>query len=273
MSKHLHDIGHLASLLKEMEDEPVQAVRRCKKEYQEDALLHSNCVASTIAFIVALIRKLDCSPSLRNDFKKEEIFDEDSRLTRKLSVGVARYILGAKTDDKAKYERARSYAEIANHFVDQAISPADVAAALMVTKPYTLLKQIKAEEAEETDEDNQLAPRRRTDAGVGAAAGPAIPKGVTRESAESVSIDIEEVDAEKVPRHETHAPPRPSKKPTARPKFDQETMIILEGMAFQNRVRNIGHGNAIWVKVRCEPLNEKWNRFLIDEARSESWCN
>lgn len=267
MTKHPHEIDYLASLLKEMDDQPIQAVRRCRIEYQEDEVLHSNCVASTIAFIVALMRRLNGSPGLENDFRKEAIFDEDSRSTRKLIIGVARFILGAKTDDKAKYEKARTYAEIANHFVDRAISPAQVQAVLIETKPYTLIKKIKAQEAEEKDDESELPPRRRTDIDVRTTAGPAMPKWVTRDSAGSISIDIEEADIEKVGRRETPAPFRPSKKPSSRPKFDPETMIILEGMAFQNRVRNIGHGNAIWLKVACEPLNEKWNRFFIEDAR------
>lgn len=268
MAEQPREIETLATLLNEMNRSPIKALRRCKEEYQEDDELHSNCIASTIAFIVALTRRLDGSIDLRNEFQNEKIFDDDSRSIRKLSVGVARFIVCAKAEDGAKYEKARSYAEIADHFVHQAILPAQVAAQLMVTKPYTLLKQIKAQKAEELEEEGQFAPRRRTDIDVETPTGSAMPKAVARDKEDSASTDIEGFNTASGHGKETHPLPRRGKSPPTRPKFDKETMIILDGMNFQSRVRNIGHGNAIWLKVRCEPLNEKWNRFLIEEVRA-----
>lgn len=141
MNPESHVKVELAELLEVLDEQPMRALRRCKRRFEASEKAHRENVNETIAFIVAFVLHLRESEADLEEFLRDEFWEGKPHgpNAKNLSRLATMYILGARESRGALYQQGLEYTNVVKYFLSEKTRPRDVPAVLRQTPIYKIL--------------------------------------------------------------------------------------------------------------------------------------
>lgn len=254
----------LPDWLELLQVDPMSALEQVREAVLEAEFINDDTKQEAVGFIVECIRKARINTRYFAALQRSTVFSDDELGPRKLSVLVARFILDVKDATGPRYEKARSYGQLADYFAETDYDAQDVANYLRRNGIRGSLEHIRNAEREAANEGGGIDEQDDAD-------------DYSHLLPASRIVPADERGTESGPP--TSPPSRAeivkralSKEPTpklARPKLNLETMLVSEAPdRYLRQVLATPVGETVTVTMRREPSKEdqEWKRFVIEDV-------
>ena len=254
----------LPDWLKLLETDPMSALVDVREAVLEAEFINDDTKQNAIGFMVECNRKARNNPRYFASLQDAATFSDDELGPRKISTLVGRFILDVKdATGSPRYEKARSYGQLADYFADTDYSAEKVANYLRRNGIRNSLEHIKKVERE-AEQEAQRSEQANED--------------------EHNDLLLTNKDLSHDARHREAGPSRPSvpraevvkrallKEPAptiARPKLNLDNMLVSEASERHlHHVLETPEGQTVMVTLRREPSKEgqDWKRFVIEDV-------
>ena len=215
----------------------------------------------SIGFIAECLRKSDDDAEYLRSLKSSSVFLDDNSGPRKLSVLIARHILDVKETSGARYEKARSYGQVADYFAETRRSAFQIAEYLGRNGIRNTLEHFRKVEKEPVERGEDIGELRD----VGCEDRPELVAGFAKpEKGKSQGTPS----PRPASRQEAveRALARDPLPPPSRPKLNLETMLVLEAsesLLAQMFKLKVGESATSTIYRDRNHEGQDWYRFVI----------
>jgi hypothetical protein len=249
----------LPDWLELLDSDPMSALEQVRDAVLEAESINDDTRQEAIGFIVECIRKAAEDTRYFATLHRSSVFSGDDLGPRKLPVLVARFILDVRETTGRRYEKARSYGQLAEYFAETDFDAQRVASYLRQNGIRRSLEHFRNVEQEAATGDGQVEEQaEHDDYDLLRATGDARSDAGHQQGRSSNSPR-----GEIVKRALLKEPPPK----IARPKLNLETMLVSEVQDDDLRqILATPEGETVTVTMRRHPSKDgqDWKRFVIE---------
>lgn len=156
MTYHSNLNNRLPDLLSVLDENPLNALHRCRRNFQASDRSHNEILYELIAFVVAFGLRLRQSPAECARFLNEEMWADTPQKPKEKNLPrlATRAALGALQSSGARYQQALEYTKVVEHFLEQGIEPETIPHRLRRKPIYKILEELKPPQTEDNLADD-----------------------------------------------------------------------------------------------------------------------